>query len=108
MSFDFFSQKSTFFNGAYQKLEMRNLCYSSQTIRPPVSLDIWQKHLFEILKLEKTERTPHFHVTLCTIWYHLCNLNNVKTYGGVILLVKLQVTFFTKSNILFNGCFSRF
>ena len=28
---------------------------------------------------------------LCTIWYHLYNLKNVKnTHGGVLLLVKLQ------------------
>ena len=27
----------------------------------------------------------------CAIWYHLYNLKNVKnTYGGVLLLVKLQ------------------
>ena len=31
------------------------------------------------------------YVVLCTIWYHLYNLKNVKnTYGGVLLLVKLQ------------------
>ena len=35
------------------------------------------------------------------MWYHLCNLKNMKnTYGGVLLLV-LKVT-------LFYGCFSRF
>ena len=37
----------------------------------------------------------------CTIWYHLYNLKNVKnTYGGVLLLAKLQVSAcnFTKSN----------
>ena len=34
---------------------------------------------------------------LCTIWYHLYNLKNVKNnHGGVLLLVKLQS--FTKSN----------
>ena len=28
---------------------------------------------------------------LCAIWYHLCNLKNVKnTYGGMLLLVKLK------------------
>ena len=28
---------------------------------------------------------------LCAMWYHLCNLKNVKnTHGGVLLLVKLQ------------------
>ena len=32
-------------------------------------------------------------VVLCAIWYHLHNLKNVKnTYGGVLLLVKLQAT----------------
>ena len=26
----------------------------------------------------------------CAIWYHLCNLNNVKnTHGGVLILVKV-------------------
>ena len=31
------------------------------------------------------------YVMLCAIWYHLYNLKNMKnTYGGVILLVKLQ------------------
>ena len=40
---------------------------------------------------------------LCAIWYHLYNLINVKnTNGGVLLLVKLQVSScnFTKSNTL--------
>ena len=38
----------------------------------------------------------------CTIWYHLCNLKNVKkNHGGVLLLVKLQAKAcnFTKSSI---------
>ena len=31
------------------------------------------------------------HVVCCAIWYHLYNLKNVRnTYGGVLLLVKLQ------------------
>ena len=37
----------------------------------------------------------------CTFWYHLYNSENVKnTYGGVLLLVKLQAKTcnFTKSN----------
>ena len=38
----------------------------------------------------------------CTIWYNLCNLKNVKsTHGGVLLLVKLQA----KSH---HGCFLPF
>ena len=42
---------------------------------------------------------------LCTIWYHLYNLKNVKnTHGGVLLLVKLQALKVT----LFHGCFSGF
>ena len=39
---------------------------------------------------------------LWVIWYHLCNLKNVKnTHEGVLLLVKLQTEtcYFTKSNI---------
>ena len=39
--------------------------------------------------------------TLCTIWYHLCKLKNVKnTHGLVLLLVNLQVSAckFNKSN----------
>ena len=38
---------------------------------------------------------------LCAIWYHLHNLKNVKnTYGGVLLLLKLQdlACKFTKSS----------
>ena len=32
-------------------------------------------------------------VTLCVIWYHLYNLKSVETtYGGVLLLVKLQAS----------------
>ena len=32
--------------------------------------------------------------TLCAIWYHLYNTKNMKnTFGGMLLLVKLQVTF---------------
>ena len=31
----------------------------------------------------------------CAIWYHLFNLKNVKTtHGGVLLLVKLQASYF--------------
>ena len=40
---------------------------------------------------------------LYVIWYHLCNLKNVKnTHGGVLLLVKLQTEACnaTKSNTL--------
>ena len=49
-------------------------------------------------------------VTLCTIWYHLCNLKNVKnTHGTVILLFKLKVEVcnFTKS-ITFSWMFFTF
>ena len=37
---------------------------------------------------------PFFsHVMRCAIWYHLCNLKNVKnTHGWVLLLVKLQAS----------------
>ena len=40
-------------------------------------------------------------VVRCTIWYHLCNLKNVKNiHGGVLILVKFQAEAcnFTKSN----------
>ena len=45
---------------------------------------------------------------LHAIWYHLNKLENVKnTHGGMSLSAKLQ-PYFTKSNILFYGCFSLF
>ena len=35
--------------------------------------------------------------TLCTIWYHSYNLENVKnSHGGVLLLVKLQAELYEK------------
>ena len=38
----------------------------------------------------------------CAIWYHLCNLKNVKnTHGGMSLLVKLQA-YITHKNIRRN------
>ena len=38
----------------------------------------------------------------CAIWYHLCNLKNVKnTHGGMSLLVKLQA-YITHENIRSN------
>ena len=44
------------------------------------------------------------YMVLCAIWYHCCNLKNVKnTYGRVLLLVKLQAEV-----TLFHGCFSHF
>ena len=43
---------------------------------------------------------------LCTIWYDLYNLENVKnTHGGVLLVVKLQAVL---KVTLLHGCFSRF
>ena len=40
----------------------------------------------ELKKMEKV-----IYVMFCAIWYHLCNLKNVKnTYGGVLRSVKLQ------------------
>ena len=47
---------------------------------------------------------------LCAIWYHLCNLKNLKnTHGTVLLLVKLQVSACNLLKvILFHGCFSYF
>ena len=39
------------------------------------------------------------YVVRCTIWYHLYNFKNLKnTHGGVLILVKLQATAFTKNN----------
>ena len=39
----------------------------------------------------------------CTIWYHLCNLKNVKnTHGGVLILVKLQIKINTPSWVSFT------
>ena len=48
-------------------------------------------------------KSTSVYVVRCAIWYHLCNLKNVKnTHGGVIILVKLlKLT-------LLHGCFSRF
>ena len=38
------------------------------------------------------------HQILCAIWYHLCNLKNMKnTHGRIPLLVKFQA-YFTESN----------
>ena len=35
----------------------------------------------------------------CAIWYHLCNLKNVKnTHGGVLILVKLQASYLICGN----------
>ena len=44
------------------------------------------------------------YVTLCAVWYHLCNLKNVKTTHGEVIHL---VCNFTKSALL-HGCFSRF
>ena len=47
----------------------------------------------------------------CAVWFHLCNLKNVKnTHGAVLILVKLQASAcnFTKINTLpwvFFTCF---
>ena len=50
--------------------------------------------------------------TLCAIWYHLCNVKNVETsHGGVLLLVKVQVSASLQASAsvaLPYGCFSRF
>ena len=46
--------------------------------------------------------TSNIHLWCFAIWYHLYNLQNVKkTYGGMLLLVKLQdsVCKFTKSKM---------
>ena len=58
-------------------------------------------------------------VMVCAIWYYLYNCKNVKNpHGGVILLVKLQVsasacnfklqTVTLQKVTLHHGCFSRF
>ena len=51
----------------------------------------------ELISLNSCIRISQFE-TLCAIWYHLYNLQNVKnTHEGVLLLVKLQTTNGTKS-----------
>ena len=45
----------------------------------------------EPLQLSKIESFTTIDMMLCTIWYQLHNLKNVKiTHGGVLLLVRLQ------------------
>ena len=40
---------------------------------------------------ELNNTSSRIYLMLWAIWYHLCNLNNVKNiHGGVLLLVKLQ------------------
>ena len=43
----------------------------------------------------------------CAIWYHLYNLKDVKnTYGGVLILVKLQAPATLLKLTFLHGCFS--
>ena len=54
----------------------------------------------EILKYEKRV-AEELNLIRCAIWYHLYNLENVKsTHGGVLILIKLQAKAcnFTKRN----------
>ena len=46
-------------------------------------------------------------VMRCAIWYHLYNLKNMKkTHGGMLLLLKLQVTLLKVA--ILHGCFDVF
>ena len=48
------------------------------------------------------------HVTLRTIWYHLCNLKHAKgTRGEVLFFLRFQPATLLKVALL-HGCFSRF
>ena len=54
-----------------------------------------------MLSVEAEEEFAKDNETLCAIWYHLYNLENVKNiHGGVSLLVKLEASAcnFTKCN----------
>ena len=58
-----------------------------------IAISYWRYH-FQI-------KTFICYVALCTIWYHLYNLENTKsTYGGLLFLVKLHASACnsTKSN----------
>ena len=58
--------------------------------------------VLKMLLSEQAKAQFEINVVRCVIWYHLRNLKNVKnTHGGVLLLVKLQVSAcnITKSNI---------
>ena len=49
---------------------------------------IWHFHIFKVWSMDQMT-----FVMWCAIWYHLHNLKNVKnTYGGVLILVKLQAS----------------
>ena len=42
---------------------------------------------------------------LCSIWYYLYNLKNVKnTHGGVLLLVKLQASVVFNASVISTHC----
>ena len=43
----------------------------------------------------------------CAIWYYLCNLKNVKSARGRVLLL-VKFTFYLLKITLLHGCFSRF
>ena len=69
--------------------------------------------LHQILKKKSKSvqnKGPSTNVVLCTIWYHVHNLKNVKnTHGGVLILVKLQAKPATLLKVtLLHGCFLRF
>ena len=77
-------------------------------------------HLFALSKMRKRDPanvqtskyvmekyTEKYGEMRCAIWYHLYNLKNVRnTYGGVLILVKLQesawvfFTFFKPTTLL--------
>ena len=78
------------------------------------SMEIWtcvihpnRRHILFLQKQVGSSNTG-LYVMFCAIWYHLYNLKNVKnTYGGVLLLVKLQAKILLEVTLL-HGCFSRF
>ena len=52
-----------------------------------------KNYLFKYRDFLSTEESVRFskYMMRCAIWYHLYNLKNIKnTYGGVLILVKLQ------------------
>ena len=65
-------------------------------------LDTWFAKLKEMDSVCKLHKSHKFsYMMICAIWYHLYNLNNVKSTHGECYFKLLKVT-------LSNGCFLRF